>query len=120
RRRAGPAPRTGDRTLGQLVQPGAVRQADRSAVGAEDRLRAPGRELHAVLDLPPDLPLRVRLRPRRRRDPAAARPPFPLQAAGAVLALRLLLHPWAVLRGAVADRSCAPFRGPAPECVGVD
>ena len=45
RGRAGPAARAGHRPLGQLVQPGALRQADRPAVGAEDRLRAPRRRL---------------------------------------------------------------------------
>ena len=48
------------RPLGQLVQPGAVRQADRPAVGAGDRPRAPAAGLRAGRDLPPDVPLRVR------------------------------------------------------------
>ena len=43
RRRAGTAARAGDRPDRQLVQPGALRQADRPAVGAEDRPGAPAR-----------------------------------------------------------------------------
>ena len=44
-RRPGPrrARRPGDRPVGQLVQPGAVRQAHRPAVGAADRPRVTGR-----------------------------------------------------------------------------
>ena len=45
RGRAGPAARAGDRPLGQLVEPGALRQADAPALGPEDRLRAPRRRL---------------------------------------------------------------------------
>ena len=41
RGRAGAAARAGHRPLGELVEPGAVRQADRPAVGARDRSRAP-------------------------------------------------------------------------------
>ena len=41
RRRAGPPARPGHRPLGQLVEPGAVRQADLAAVGPEDRPAAP-------------------------------------------------------------------------------
>ena len=120
RGRAGPPARAGDRPHRQLVEPGALRQADRPAVGPEDRLRAPRRRLREHRDLPPDLPLRVHLRPRRRRDPAAARPALPLQAAGAVRALRLVLHGRALLRGAAADRPGAPLRRAAPERLGLD
>ena len=45
RDRARPRCRAGDRSLGQLVQPGALRPADESAVGARDRSRAPARRL---------------------------------------------------------------------------
>ena len=44
RRPAGP----GDRSVGQLLQPGAVRPADRPAVGAADRRRATSRPAYAV------------------------------------------------------------------------
>ena len=76
--------------------------------------------LRELRDLPPDLPLRARLRPRRRRDPAAARPALPLQAAGAVRALRLVLHVRPLLRGAAADRPGARARRAAPERLGLD
>ena len=62
-------PRPGDRTVGQLVQPGAVRPAHRPAVGAGDRRRAPARRLRVGDDVPPDVPLRVAVEPRPvRRD----------------------------------------------------
>ena len=53
----------GDRPAGQLVEPGAVRQADHAAVGAADRRRAPHAErdhLSARHPVPPDVPLRGR------------------------------------------------------------
>ena len=62
-RRARLAARPGHRPAGQLVQPGAVRQADDAAVGAGDRPRAPARRVHAVRDVPPDVPLRGALVP---------------------------------------------------------
>src|SRR5207237_7139062 len=104
----------------ELLQPGALRQADEPPLWPEDRPRAPPGELRAGLDVPPDLPLRVHLRHRDRRRPAAARPPLPLQAAGAVFALRLDLHLRALLRGAAANRSGAPLRRAAPERLGLD
>ncbi len=60
-------PRPSDRTLGQLLQPGAVREADHAAMGARDRTRAPTTRLRAVRDLPAHVPLRVALLPRRVR-----------------------------------------------------
>ena len=42
-RRARPARRAGHRPVRQLVEPGALRRADRPAVGARDRLRRTGR-----------------------------------------------------------------------------
>ena len=58
--------RAGHRPSRQLVQPRALRLADRPAVGPRDRVRQPGvpgraRRGHAV---PPDVPLRDRLEPR--------------------------------------------------------
>ena len=50
------------------------------------------RGLREQRDLPADLPLRVHLRPRRGGAVAPARPALPLPAAGALRALRLLLH----------------------------
>src|SRR6266540_2836232 len=45
RRRARPAARAGDRTHRQLVEPGALREADRFALGTGDRPRAPAGRL---------------------------------------------------------------------------
>ena len=57
----------GDRPLGQLVEPGALRQADRRSRGGS-RSTAGGRpDAH----VPPDVPLRVHLEHHRRRRPAA-------------------------------------------------
>src|SRR4029450_7750699 len=117
--RAGAAARAGDRPMGELVEPGALRQADRPAVGAEDRPRAPHSGLRGPRDLPPDLPLRVRLRPDRRRPVARARPALPLQAARALCALRLVLPHRALLRGTTTDRPGARVRRAAAERVGV-
>ena len=50
--------------LGQLVQPGALRQAHRPAVGPPDRPGLPTARLRGLRHLPPDVPLRVRLEPR--------------------------------------------------------
>ena len=74
------AGRPGDRPLGQLVQPGAVRPADRPAVGPGDRRRPPAARLRGLRDLPPDVPLRVPVEPGRVRRPDLARPPLPLRA----------------------------------------
>ncbi len=100
RGRAGAPARAGDRPLGQLVEPGALRQAHDAAVGARDP-RQGGRE-----PLPPDLPLRVHLGPRRRVPAALDRPALHDPAAGALRALR---H--ATTRSAACSRSCcAPTR----------
>src|SRR6266542_2601601 len=120
RRRARPAARAGDRTHRQLVEPGALRQADRPALGTGDRSRAPAGRPPRRLHLPPDVPLRADLRLRDGRGAPAARPPLPLQASGAVRALRERLHVWPLLRGAAANRSVAPHRGAAAERLGVD
>ena len=63
RRRARPARRAGDRPDRQLLQPGAVRQADHAAVGAEDRSRPPPARLRAVRHLPAHVPVRDHLEP---------------------------------------------------------
>ena len=78
------------------------------------------RRVRRQRDLPPDVPLRVRLRPHRRRDPAAARPALPVQAARAVLAVRLVLHVRPLLRGVPARRPVAPPRRDAAERLGLD
>ena len=90
----GVAGRAGDRALGQLVQPGALRQAHRPAVGAGDRRRATGRAGYdAVRDVPPDVPLRVRCGTSARsalRD--LGRPAVPARPRPGVRALRDGLH----------------------------
>ena len=61
--------RAGDRPDRQLLQPGAVRQADDAAVGAEDRPGAPPARIRAVRDVPADVPLRDHLEPVARGIP---------------------------------------------------
>ena len=65
-RHGGPraACRPGDRTAGQLVQPGALRQTHRPAVGRAHRPGPPARRPRGPGDLPPDVPLRGDLEPR--------------------------------------------------------
>ena len=58
--------RAGDRPVGQLVQPGAVRRTVDAAVGGRDRPCAPSGRIRAVRDVPTDLPLRVAVVPRAR------------------------------------------------------
>ena len=113
------AARPGRRANRQLVQPGAVREADRPGVGAQDRHRPPRPGLRAVLDLPPDVPLRADLRPVDGRGAAPDRSAVADSRTRVVRALRVLLHVRAVLRGAAADRSRAPRRRAAAERVGV-
>ncbi len=119
-RRCGARPprRSGDRPRRQLVEPGALRQADGRRVGARDRLgSAPGR-VHLRRDLPPDVPLRGALESRRRGASAPARPPHPLPAARALRALHRPLHGLPFLPREPAHR---PFQGvarPARERVG--
>src|SRR5690606_13544119 len=55
--------RPGDRTVGQLLQPGAVRHSDRSPVGTRDRPGEPARRLSRRSHLPPHLPVRITLEP---------------------------------------------------------
>ncbi len=57
----GAAARAGNRPDRQLVEPGAVRQADRPLLGAQDRPRTPARPVLRPGHLPPDLPLRADL-----------------------------------------------------------
>ena len=119
--RAGAPARAGDRALGQLVEPGALRQADRSAVGPEDRCRPPRRSATRI-DSPSSRPSSTSssttssgwaillLLDRRYRF----RPP-------ALFALYVsLLHVRAFLRGAPSDRPGAPFRRAAAERLGLD
>ena len=61
--------RPGHRPLGELLQRGSVRSADRSAVEALHLAAAPAARLRAVRLLPPDLPLRVAMGPARLPPP---------------------------------------------------
>ncbi len=72
--------RAGDRSVGQLVQPGALRQADGSALGPGDRPGAPARQLPRPGDVPPDVPVRVALVPARLRHDRRGRAALPPQA----------------------------------------
>ena len=79
RRRARPVRHAGDRSLGELLQPGALRAADDAAVGHPDRLRPSDRGI-PVLGLPggddllpPAVPVRVAVRDHRRARPDLAR-----------------------------------------------
>ena len=101
----------GDRPDRQLVEPGALRQADVAAVGPRDRPDAPAAALPRQRDVPPDVPLRAALGPggvgvllivdRRFRF----RPP-------ALFALYVsLVHVRPHVRGAAARRPVAPFLG---------
>ena len=87
----GPPRRAGARSLGQLLQPGAVREADVAAVGTRDRSRAPAEGVHAVHDVPTDLPLRVAVLRLRARGAARGRAALPV-AARAVFALYIVLY----------------------------
>ena len=116
--RARPAARAGNRAPRELVEPGALRQADRPAVGARDRRAAV--PVRAGNDLPPDLPLRADLGLRdggRARLPDRTAPP-PAAARRVRRVHRPLLHR-PLLRGAPADRPGTPHRRAAPERVGV-
>ena len=106
--------RAGDRAVGELLQPGAVREADRPALVRGDLARQPSGRLLALRDLPPDLPLRVALVPARGRRPAPGRPAVQPEAAGPLRPLRhvVLRRPLrhgapAHRRGARVPRTCA-------------
>ena len=98
RRRAGPPARAGDRPLGQLLEPGALRQAHDASLGARDPRQGPRRN-----DVPPDVPLRVH------RGTSSAygvllldRPPLQIKPPGAVRPVRRRLHGVPHLRGDAA------------------
>ena len=112
--------RAGRRPARQLVEPGALREADRPAVGARDRPDQPAARVPRRADLPSDLPLRAALGLRRGGDPRlpdrATAAPAP---AGGVRGLHraLLLRP--LLDGAAAGRPRARDRRPADQRVDV-
>ena len=120
RGRARPDVRARGRPVRQLVEPGALRQADRPAMGPRDRPREPSVRVRDLRDLPPDLPLRVPVRDRGGSPAARPRPLHPLQTAGAFRPLRHALHIRPLLRGAAADRPVARARPAAPQRLGLD
>src|SRR4029079_16741341 len=85
---------TGAGPLGQLLQPGAVRQALRPAMGGQDRPGPPHASLHRLVDVPADVPVRV--------DPGRAG------------LLRADLVHTAVLAAGAVRRGVAPLRGALP------
>ena len=103
-----PAAGPGDRAVRQLLQPGALRAPDHAALGAARSTRPTGRRDAASRRhrLPPDLPLRGALEPRRSRAAALARPPLPARPRARVRALRDDLH----APGAAGSSRCASTR----------
>ena len=94
RRRAGAGDRArpGDRPARQLLQPGAVRQGHRPAVGAGDRSGAPPAGVPRAVDLPPDLPLRADLGRRCRGAGDLGRPALPAGPRPGLRPLRRGVH----------------------------
>ncbi len=112
RRRPGPACRPGDRATRQLVQPGAVRSAHRSAMGTGDRPGAPARGLPRRGHIPSHVPVRSAVEPGARRwsRVVGAAPPGG-SARSLVRALRRGLRRGTNLgRGAPDRPGCAPVR----------
>ncbi|VXB70560.1 hypothetical protein NOCARDAX2BIS_310024 [Nocardioides sp. AX2bis] len=118
--------RPGHRPLGQLVQPGAVRRPHHAALGPGDRSlvlalrrrrdpRADARDA-----VPPDLPLRVPLEPRRLRRGGVGRPPVPARPRPRAGPLRHHLHPGPGLDREPAYRRRRAERRPRPAAQRVD
>ena len=104
----------------QLVEPGALRQADRPAVGPRDRPGPPAAELARSGDLPPGVPLRGDLEPPGRARPRLPdRAPLPSAPARPLRALHRVLLVRAVLDRAGADRPCEPHPRPARQHLGL-
>ena len=115
--RAGRGVRPGARALRQLLQPGAVRRTDAPALGPGDLAAEPPGRIHAVRDLPADLPVRVALvhrsghgRPAR----VAARLATPAGRGAALPVPRAVLRR-PLLRRGPADRPRARDRAAAAE-----
>ena len=110
--------RAGDRSVGKLVQPGALREAHHAPVGARDLACSTVLWVRAVHNVPTHLPLRVAVLPGARRDPAARRAQAPVEARPDVRALRDLLHVRPILVREPAHRPRAPHRPAARERLG--
>ncbi len=120
RGRARPAGRAGDRAHRQLLQPGAVRQAEHAAVGAGDQPGRPAGRGHTarrpeVRHLPAVVPLRAGLRPGVGRAAGLARASPPDQTPGAVRPLRRGVLGVPDLRGDDQDRLLGPRAGAAAQ-----
>ena len=110
----------GGREDRQLVEPGALRQADRPAVGPRDRPRPPASLLDRPGDLPPCVPLRGALEPAGRpRARLHHRAPLPSAPARPLRALHRALLVRAVLDRARARRPCEPHPRPARQHLGL-
>src|SRR6266850_1977902 len=81
--------RAGDRAVGELLQRGSVRDPDEPALEALHLAAASPAGLHAVRVLPPDLPVRVAVGPRRVLPADRLAAPAPQGAAGCAV---LLVH----------------------------
>ncbi len=104
--------RPGHRPLGQLVQPGAVRQPDAPALGPEDHQR---RGRPDPRHLPADVPVRVPVVHRRRAAGALGRPPLPARPRPGLRAVRRRVLRRPRLDRAHAVRLRPPHPGPAAQ-----
>src|SRR5439155_5734175 len=111
--------RAGDRPARQLVEPGALRQADLAPVGPEDRSGAPAGELPRLEDVPPDLLVRAHLGRGHGRRAALGRQALPDPPARALRALRRPLHGVPLLRGDAPGRPVQALRRGAAQLLGL-
>ena len=65
----------GHRPVGQLVEPGAVRRPDLTAVGCADRRQEPAARVRRLHHVPPHVPLRAAVEPGPLLPPGQDRPP---------------------------------------------
>ncbi len=100
--RAGP----GHRPMGQLLQPGVIRRAHRTALGPDHRSAEPARRVQPIRDLPPDVPVRVDLDARGRRGPGVGRSAVPHGPRPGIRSVRAAVHRW----GAYGSRRFASIR----------
>ena len=115
-RDAGARARTGHRPARELVQPGALRRADRSLVGARDRPPAPAREPARPRALPADVRVRGALGPRPRGHPRVVAPARTARTArGRARRVARRVRCGEVLDRGAAHRADAPPRPAAPE-----
>ena len=120
RGRARAADRAGHRPLGQLVQPGALRQADRTCPGGWRSTSATGRRSTSLSDtFHPTFLYEFLYDLGMAGVLILIGMAVPDQAARPVRALRRLLHLRAHVRGAAAGRPVAPLRRRAAELLGL-